>query len=88
MFQFSTHPTAHVPTHMARQYQHVIHVTTVKTGFVVSCVMTGSTLIPATRDSTLRQRDRANCAVYQFDRSVRDQKLMMRDLDKYGDQYH
>ena len=55
---------------------------------LVWSLMTGCTLIPATRDSTLRQRDRANCAVYQFDRSVRDQKLIMRDLDKYGDQYH
>ena len=50
--------------------------------------MTGCTLIPATRDSTLRQRDRANCAVYQFDRSVRDQKLIMRDLEKNGYLYH
>ena len=68
--------TAHVPTHVARQYQTVIGVIAVKTGF------------PATPDSTLRQRDRANCALYQFDRSVTNQKLMMRDLEKNGDLYH
>ena len=50
--------------------------------------MTGCTLIPATRYSTLRQQDGVKCALYQFDRSVRDQKLMMRDLENYGDQYH
>ena len=50
--------------------------------------MTGSKLIPSTRDSTLRQRDRANWVLYQFDQSVTDQKLMMRDLEKNGDLYH
>ena len=45
-------------------------------------------LIPAIRDSTVRQRDRANCALYQFDRSVTDRKLMIRDPEKNGDQHH
>ena len=42
--------------------------------------MTGSTLIPTTRDSTLRQQDRANCELYQFNRSKTDQKLIMSEI--------
>ena len=56
--------TAHVPTHVVRQYQPVICVIAVKSGFVVSW--------PAYINS--------RHPLYQFDWTVRDQKLMMRDL--------
>ena len=42
--------------------------------------MTGGTIIPTTCDSTFRQQERANCALYQFDQSVTDQKLMIRNV--------
>ena len=50
--------------------------------------MSGCSLIPATLDSTLGQRDRAKCALYQFNQSLTGQEFMMRDLGKNGDLYH
>ena len=78
--------TVHVPTHVVHQYQPVIRVITVKTGLKCHDQLYINSRHPWLY--SLRQRDRANCALYQFDRSVRDQQLMMRDLEKYGDQYH
>ena len=77
--------TSHVPTHVACQYQPVICVIAIKTSFVVHDRLYINSRHPWLFSQTARQ---SNCALYQFDQSSTDQKLMMRDLEKNGDLYN